>query len=121
MDSRLVLQLLLLLLLAASAQGYLVRPERLQLVLIGSTSPGKAAYLRAANASVARHFKVHAFSEADVPPCRTCARTASEYHSGRFVLPFYNDEPFLHKSDGESHRGSQPAGSRRRPVACIAR
>ena len=90
---------------SASAQPYhqtpfLVPPSSLQLLLIGSSEPSRRAYIDAAQASVARHFKTHVITDADVPGCNVCPMAAREYHSGRYVLPFYNDAPFLSNSPG---------------------
>jgi hypothetical protein len=83
-----------------AAPTFLVPPERLQLLLIGSSEPSRRAYIDAAQASVARHFTTHIISDADVPGCNLCPMAAAEYHSGRYVLPAYNDAPFVSNSRG---------------------
>jgi hypothetical protein len=87
---------------ASDTQLLLVPSHRLQIALIGSTHASRRAYLIAARATIGRRFSTHLYTEADVPPCRACAREAREYHSGRYRLPFYNQQegPFLHNGDG---------------------
>ena len=81
-------------------QQLLLPASRLQILVIASTDAPKRPYIEAARLSIARHFKVHIYTDEDVPSCKVCPIDSSVYHSGRHVLPRYNDAPFVHKSPG---------------------
>lgn len=107
-----LLHLLALAASSGSTQRYLVPPEKLQILIIGSTDASKAAYLSAARASIAKHFKVHIYTDKDVPACKVCTLDLANYNNGSFVLPWYCDHPFLHRSAGECQAcATQPSAS----------
>lgn len=86
----------------SATAGFVVPESKLQILVIGSTDPSRRAYIDAHRATTGKHFKTHIYTDKDMPTCAACARTKAEYNSKKgYVLPRYNDSPFLQKDQGE--------------------
>lgn len=90
------LRLLLLAAIAALTKAeYLIDPTKLQLVLIGSSDPGRKEYITAANVTIGKFFRTYYYTDEKLPHCDVCL-SADAAEKGRTYRGAWAQEIWWH-------------------------